>query len=225
MKHHKSFFITGVFFLAIGAISLGVAPGAVADDADADNIHFFWAFVAKTTSGGASTLIPITRDTVLKSGDQLQMMVQLQKDCFVYLFYKSAENDIHLLFPYSLDMFDSGYNTTETYSLPKDKSKMYTLNEVAGLETFYLLASETRLTRLEELYNHHAALTSGEEKGAAAKTIVSEIRALRKKHKKFRAAAERPVTIGGGVRGGVEDHMMEIRTGHFYGRSFTIDHK
>ncbi|MCP4690922.1 MAG: DUF4384 domain-containing protein [Desulfobacterales bacterium] len=225
MKRYRLFFRTGVFLLAIGAISLGMANGAAADNADADNIYFSWAFVAKKASGENQSLIPITRDTELKSGDQLQMLIQLQKSCFVYLFYKSAGNDLHLLFPYSFGMFDGSYNTTTKYYMPKDKSAMYTLNEDVGLETFYLLVSETRQTQLEEMFNNYGAFASREEKDAAVKKIVAEIRALRKKNMKFKAAAERPVTIGGSVRGSIEDYMVEIKAKHFYGRSFTIDHK
>ncbi len=225
MKRFRLVFRMGVFLWAVGAICLGMANGAFADGADDSDIHIFWSFVAKTSSGGAPALIPITRDTELKSGDQLQMMVELTKKCYVYLFYKSTDSDIHLLFPYAFGQFDADYRAPAKYYMPKDKTRMYTLNESTGLETFYLLASKNRLSTLEDLFNNYGAIAALAEKDAAVQQIVAEIRALRKKHKKFTTAAERPVTIGGSVRGEIEDYKVEIEAKTFYGRSFTIDHK
>ncbi len=225
MKRFRWFFRTGVLLWAIGAISLGLAGEAVAADATDGNINFFWSFVAKTSSNGSPTLVPITRDTVLKTGDQIQMMVELREKCFVYLFYKSTDGDMHLLFPYAFGQFDAGYGAPAKYFMPKDKSRMYTLNESTGFETFYLLASEKRLKSLEDLYTRHMALTTMEEKGASVQKSVAERRTLRKKHKKFRTSAERPLIIGGAIRGDIEDHKVAIEAETFYGRSFTIDHK
>ncbi len=224
MKRFRLVFRMGVFLWAVGAITLGMANGAAADAADND-IHIAWSFVAKTSSGDNPTLIPITKDTELKSGDQLQMMVELKKKCFVYLFYKSTGSDIHLLFPYAFGQFDADYGAPAKFFIPKDKTRMFTLNESTGLETFYLLVSEKRLSKLEDLFNDHSAIATLEEKDASVQKIVAEIRALRKRHKKFKTSAERPVTIGGSIRGDIEDYKVEIEAKTFYGRSFTIDHK
>lgn len=225
MKRFRSLFRLGVLLSAIGAMILGMADGAVAASGDADNIHIFWSFVARTGSTDNSTMVPITRDTELKSGDRLQMMVELEKKCFVYLFYKSSGSEIHLLFPYTLDQFDADYQTSVKYFIPKNKTSMYTLNETTGLETFYLLVSENRLGKLERLYTDYEAAEALEKKDAGVREIVGEIRALKKKHGRFKSSAERPVTIGGSVRGDVENYKVEIKAGTFYSRSFTIDHK
>ena len=52
-----------------------------------DNISFRWAFGAMAGPKNDRKLVSITRDTVLKSGDQLKMMVELKTACFLYLFY------------------------------------------------------------------------------------------------------------------------------------------
>ena len=54
---------------------------------------------------GKRITMPVTQDMVLKSGDQLKMMVDLQKSCFVYLFHEEGPSGIKLLFPYTLQQF------------------------------------------------------------------------------------------------------------------------
>ena len=55
-----------------------------------ENVHFRWALGALTVKDNDHILIPITADTTLKTGDQLKIFFELQKDCFVYLIYHSS---------------------------------------------------------------------------------------------------------------------------------------
>jgi len=68
------------------------------------------------------------------------------------------------------------------------------------------------------------------EKPHAAEQIIAEIKRLKRKHKSLQAAAERPVPIGGTVRGAGPLHdvaavAVEISAAEFFSRTFTIEHQ
>lgn len=221
-------------FFAISLFSLLSSQGnAIAESKGEDAVSFRWAFGAIVGSKNDRRLVAITRDTVLKTGDRLKLLLQLKNRCFVYLFYRTAEDEIYLLFPYTLKLFDTGYKTGEKYYIPKGKT-WFELDKNVGLETFYLLASAKRLHQLEAQYTRYDSAI-GEEKKALAKQLLAEIRKIKRKHRKFAAVAERPIAIGGNVRGAVKDVQSafpdidpiasEVSTSNFYSKTFTIDHK
>ena len=98
----------------------------------------------------------------------------------------------------------------------------------------YLLASAKRLHQLEAQYTKYDSV-AGEEKKKLAKQLLAEIRKINRKHRKLASPAERPIAIGGNVRGAVKDEQSafpdidpiasEVSTSNFYGKTFTIDHK
>lgn len=51
----------------------------------AENVAFQWSFGAMVGSGKNSKFVSVTRDTVLNSGDEVKMFVQLTKECYVYV--------------------------------------------------------------------------------------------------------------------------------------------
>ena len=220
-------------FLAISLFSLFSTREVIAEQKGEDRVSFRWAFGAMVGSTDDRRLVAITRDTVLKTGDRLKLLLQLKSRCFVYLFYRTAADEIYLLFPYTLKLFDTGYRTGEKYYIPKGKT-WFELDKNVGLETFYLLASAKRLPQLEALYTEYDSVV-GEEKKELAKQLLAEIRKIKRKHRKFVTSAERPIAIGGNVRGAAKDvHSCfpdidpiasEVSTSNFYGKTFTIDHK
>ena len=226
--------INMALFLAISLFSLFSArEDVIAEQKGEDAVSFRWAFGAVVGSTDDRRLVAITRDTVLKTGDRLKLLLQLKNRCFVYLFYRTAADEICLLFPYKLKLFDTGYKTGEKYYIPKGKT-WFELDKNVGLETFYLLASVKRLHQLEALYTKYDSVV-GEEKKKLAKQLLAEIRKINRKHRKLATPAERPIAIGGNVRGVVKDVQSafpdidpiasEVSTSNFYGKTFTIDHK
>jgi len=205
----------------------------IAEQKGEDAVSFRWAFGAMVGSKDDRRLVAITRDTVLKTGDRLKLLLQLKNRCFVYLFYRTAEDEIYLLFPYKLKLFESDYKTGEKYYIPKGKT-WFELDKSVGLETFYLLASAKRLHQIEALYQKYNSVV-GEEKKKLAKQLLAEIRKMKRKHQKFATPAERPIAIGGNVRGVPQDEKStfpdfdpiasEVSASNFYSKTFTIDHK
>ena len=75
----------------------------------------------------------------------------------------------------------------------------------------------------------------GAKKPGLSKQILKEIRRLKKKNRKFTTLAERPVPIGGNLRGVKKDKELrtpdidpiaaEVSAVNFYSRTFTIAHQ
>ncbi|MEX2116673.1 MAG: DUF4384 domain-containing protein [Bacteroidota bacterium] len=230
------------FILAVVMASGLVFPGTVSRSSgesesrfnlqdNKENVAFRWAFGALV--GKSKNLVPITRDTTLASGDEMKMFVELKRDCFVYIIHYSAQGEIGLLFPESLRQFAGDYKVDKNYYVPKGRS-WFELDKNIGKETFYLIAASERLLELEALMGEYES-APGEKKPDLAKQILAEIRDVKRKFRTFTTLAERPVTIGGNIRGvdeadkakrpDVSSLASEISASNFYSKTFTIDHK
>ena len=195
------------------------------------NVGFDWAFGALV--GKNKVLVPITRDTTLKSGEEIKMMVKLSKECFVYVIHYGSKGEVNLLFPYDVRQFQKDYVTDKNYYIPKGRD-WRALDKNTGKEVFFLIGSTERLLELEaKLGNYLSADAS--KKQAMAEDIVSEIRGVRKHYSTFATIAEKPLTIGGNIRGtekvegprrpDVANIATQIKANNFYSKTITIDHQ
>ncbi len=210
---------------AVFATHLGQTEG--------ENLRFHWAFGARVGTQSNHEFVSITRDTTLKTGDQFKMLVELKTKCFVYLIYHGAKGELYLLFPYNSRQFDNGYKILKKYYIPQG-NQWFTLDENVGRETFYLLFSAVRLTKLEDLIVNYES-SDLMEKSELTTKIITEIHQLIKQHRRFASVAERPISIGGSVRGinkakkapvyDISNIAVEISATDFYSRTFTIEHK
>ena len=196
-------------------------PGTASSQAsDEDKVGFVWAFEALVAEGNVTKQVSIKEDMQLKTGDQLKMFVELRKPCFVYVIHHGAGGEIQRLFPYDIQQFTTDYQTSKTYEIPPNDG-WFRINEQAGLETFYLVASAPRMLGLEQLLATYAAAQPAEQP-LAATNILAELRNLLKQH---RASVKpgRPVPIAGNMRKGIEG--VEITAPQFYIETFTIEHR
>jgi len=222
-----------ILFVILSSLSLVFIHNLAFSEEGEKKVSFRWAFGAMVGADNDRRLVAVTRDTVLKTGDQLKMLVELKERCFVYLFYHTGEGEVAMLFPYDLKQFDTNYQTLKKYYIPQGK-RWFVLDEEIGLETFYLLASANRLVALESLYMEYIGPDTKRKPGIAEK-ILKKIRQIKKKHRKFATSAERPIPIGGNVRGiktrpgehspDIDSIAAEGSSTHFYSRTFTIDHQ
>jgi hypothetical protein len=196
------------------------------------NVVFRWAFGAITGPTKARKFVTVTRDTILKTGDELKLAIELEKQCYVYLVHQSPQGEIAMLFPYDSKQYTAGYDTGKSYYIPKGQS-WFELDKNVGKETFHLLASDVRLMELETLIGRYIVADETKKK-ELAKAVVSEIVTQRRSHRSYAAAAERPATIGGGVRSydkdlrvkpDVAQSATEVLANKFYSKTITIDHK
>ena len=196
------------------------------------NVKFQWAFGALKKANG-SKFEAVTKDTDLKTGDQIKFFLKVNQDCFVYLIYRSSQGELAVLFPHRFKLKSAEYTVAGNHYIPKG-DQWFELDEHTGEERFYLLASKKRLMDLEALINDYESADPS-KKQALAKTILAEIRKLRKQHLKFKTYAERPVNIIGNLRGtekadtagphDIAKYAVEISADTFYSRTFTIDHQ
>jgi len=231
MKYFK--LASPVVLLVAFCLLLSLSPKANAEQKEDKDVSFRWAFGAITGPENDRELVAITRDTELKTGDQVKMYLELEKKCFVYVFYRSAQDEVQMVFPYNARQFSDDYKTSTKYYIPQG-NKWFKMDEKTGPETFYLLASAERLTELEAIYGKYGSADPG-QKQALAKQVIAKIRKIKKSHRKFTTVAERPVAIGGNVRGikvggagpvfDVSTLAVEISATNFFSRTFTIDHK
>ncbi len=196
-----------------------------------ENINYKWSFVAKIGPAGERKIAMVTRDTVLQTGDEFKMMVNLQKKCYVYVIHKGSSNELSVLYPYS---FDAQFELEKNYYLPKGRS-WFKLDKNGGAETFYILASKERLTDLEQQLNAYITAAADKQKDLAT-AVVSEIKEIKKKFRTYQTLAERPISIAGNVRGTKPDPVnpdkfdvatlsTEISANNFYSKTITIEHK
>jgi hypothetical protein len=196
-------------------------------------IKFLWAFGAIIKKEKSLVFQSIERDTALNSGDKIKFFIKLERHCFVYLIYRSSQNEIKALFPQRFHLKDSEYNISQKYYIPIG-NQWFELDDHVGQEKFYLIASSDRLYTLEAIINKYESADPAKQT-VIAKKIQSEIRKLRKKHLKSKSYAERPVNIIGDLRGieeiekdssyDVANFAIEISADTLYSRTFTIDHK
>ena len=196
------------------------------------NVQFQWAFGALKKANG-SKFEAVMKDTDLKTGDQIKFFLKVNKNCFVYLIYRSSQGELSVLFPQRFKLKSAEYTVAGNHYIPKG-DQWFELDEHTGEERFYLLATTERLLGLEALINDYESADVA-KKPELAKKILFEIRKLRKQHLKFKTYAERPVNIIGNLRGtekaetavphDISKFAVEISADTFYSRTFTIDHK
>lgn len=233
MKPNRPIFFALILVALVTAVS-ATLNYAQQKESKADNkIIFQWAFGAiKQTALGHQFEI-IQRDSVLKSGDQIKFFLGLDGNNYVYLIYQSSQEDLIVLFPQRSPERGQDKKSAGNHYIPED-AQWFELDEFTGLEKFYLLASVERLTELENLVNAYESAAKA-HRGELGKKVVAEIQRLRKKHRRLKTYAEKPVAAIGNMRGSAEtkavglrdlaDHAVEISTTNFFSRTYTINHQ
>jgi len=233
MKHANNLLrvLSAVFFCTALGSTFSISQSK---DAGPDNkVGFRFGFAARVGPENQRQFVVVAHDTVMHSKDSLKMVIELEKPCFVYVIYHSADGELSLKFPYSFAQFTKDYSVGKNYFIPKGQDWMW-LDQSTGKETFYVLASEKRLTDLEALFTRYLSAI-GPNKAQLVRELKSEIRKTKKQYRTFATDGERPINIGGNVRGlttttgenepDVTDVEVDISARIFYSKTFTIDHE
>jgi len=201
--------------------------------ADTPAVEFKWAFGALTEEDGQSRIVPVGRDATLKTGDRLKLMVEMKRKTFIYVFHHTERDGLTLLFPYSFEQFTADYRPAVKYYIPRGEA-WFELDKQPGAEKFYLLASAERLLGLEALYTSYRA-GDAQTKHQLSNKILEKIRTLKRQGRDLAAPAERPVAIGGAVRGvpkqtgpalpDVATLAEEIASSGVVARTYNVEHK
>ena len=111
-------------------------------------LSFEYSFLAqRRMEGGEWAEVRVKDGSVLRSGDQFQISVRADRDCRGYVINQDASGKVYVLFPHEKARSNRLTGGRE-YSLP-DRDLFYELDDVVGLETFYLAASPTPMADLE----------------------------------------------------------------------------
>lgn len=224
MKRMSTGFLIVLVVLAMGFTLPGSMMFGVQQD-DTANVGFRWGFGAIVGQPGSKRLVPIVREAVLKSGDEIKMVVLLTKPCFVYV---GSKGELSLLFPYEFSQFTTGYKVVKNDYFPRS-APWFRLDENRGKETFSLLALSERLTALENTIAQYYD-ADDTKKPSVAQQVIAEMRDVRRRFRNFTTLAERPIVIGGNVCGreqrpDVASVAIEMSASNFYGKTFAIDHQ
>jgi hypothetical protein len=227
-RYRQLRFIALFFILTSIILSHSIAAAQVVED----QLKIYWAFGALIGEQNQQQLISIGRKAVLHTGDRIKILFEPQTECFIYLFYYSSQAELAILFP--TDPSSARILPGIKYSIPA-KNQWFKLDDITGIEKFYLIASVRKLEKLEALHQKHSTLTQADDIQASTRAILAEIKQLKRKHRKLTAAAERPVRLGGNFRGAHQDEQpdqpdisqiaVEISAVNFFSRTFTIDHQ
>ena len=210
-----------ILFLLVCSVS---ARAEGASDSKGSGIGFRWAFAAITGADDNRHFLSVQRDTVLYSGDQFKIMIQLQDSCYVYVLHRGPNDAVQLMYPPELPL-KLGEQLHLRNFIPAEG--WYKFDDQTGKERFYLLASAAPLTELEKMISQHSKADSTAQPSLAG-GIVKEIRRLRKERTELSSVAERSVTIAGNLRGDsdrIVESAVEISAPAFYAKTITIDHR
>lgn len=103
------------------------------------------------------------------SGMQYQLMVQPFQKCHLYVINRDSAGAVYMIFPNPEIPFANPVEGGHEYFIP-GADKMLEFDNVAGLETFYVIASLVPLTDIENLFKRIKELG-----GDADKTLASAV--------------------------------------------------
>jgi len=224
--------ISKLLFLPLAVILVSSAVAFAQTDSGKKDIDFFYAFGAYSGSQGKGKIISVQNETSLRGGDRLKIFFEPQTDQYFYLLHLSSQGVLTVLYP--ADGRSGQVAAGAQVFIPADPS-WFELDAHPGQEKFFFIAAAQRLDGLEELCSRHMGLKDKTELQASTDAVLEEIKQLRQKHKQLSAPAEKPVRIGGSLRGqkpigtqifpDITPLAAQVKAPGFYSRTFTIDHR
>jgi Domain of unknown function (DUF4384) len=225
--------IFGKIAVLIASMLLSASTDALAQNRPAKNdINFLYAFGAQVGPTGSGKVIPVQNEATLQAGDRLKLFFEPKSDLHFYMLHVSSQGELTPLFPMQAK---SARVARGTRVFIPAGDQWFELDAHSGQEKFFLIAAADRLERLEELCQRHATLENTAEIQSSTESILDEIKRLRQQYKQLTAPAEKPVRIGGSVRGqkpppppvfpDITPLAAEVTAPGFYTRTFSIDHR
>ncbi len=111
-------------------------------------LSFEYSFLAqRMLAEGSWAEVRVKDGSVLNSGDQFQITLRADRDGYAYVINQDASGAVYVLFPHE-EAVSNDLSGEREYVLP-DREKFYELDDVVGLETFYIAVSPTPMADLE----------------------------------------------------------------------------
>lgn len=224
-------FSTPMLFVSVAtALMAATAFTALAEEPTSDVLEVRWVMAGLEKDADPSHPISISPQTTLRTGDKIKMYLNAVNECFFYLFHHNPEGQLQLIYP---DSLPSAALVRGTRLTVPQGDQWFELDEQTGTETFHVLVSPTPLRSIETLYGDYQRHAS--ENGSSAARLLTAIDRLRNQQRPLTSKAERPLSIGGTIRGTPDadadttesrlDHLAEdISTATVFCRTYTIEH-
>lgn len=172
----------------------------------------------------------LSPEAILRTGDKIKMYLKAGSKCSFYFFHNNQDGILSLLYP---DSFPSEALTKGTRLIVPQGDQWFELDEQTGTETFHVLVSPTPLRSIETLYHDYEQ--HAHEYQYPATRLLSAIERLRKNQHPLTSKAERPISVGGTIRGEdkklrvtMEDHLdqlaEDISITSVFCRTYKIEH-
>lgn len=201
---------------------------------ETDDLRFKWSLIVRIDPGGTNEVVNIAKNIVTKktdkisisAGDKIAMYVEPDESTYVYVYLLDSTNKLIPLFPRSL----AGNNLENELKLGKGtyipgKYEWFSFDDKRGFESFYLLASPKRLTKLEKLTRNY--VETEKEEDLAKQEVLDEIKGI-KSAVVLETPQEKPVPFGGRVRTleiDVADLTVEVKAKGFYSKTIILKHE
>ncbi|QTA80314.1 DUF4384 [Desulfonema limicola] len=141
------------------------APAVTSASESSSPLSFNASFVYRP--GGNGSLKPLNEGAVLHSGDYYKIIITPLEDCWLYIFQADSSGKIFQLFP--MQSFNgvvlnnsNPVRGNRKYTIPAE-NKSFFLDNTAGREKIWLVASRERNVEIESLY---AELSRGQSTNA-----------------------------------------------------------
>jgi len=203
---------------------------AIAEETSPEAIDVRWVMAGMARDADGSRPVTVPPKARLRTGDKLKMYLKTRHPCYFYLFHQGPDSRLTLLFPPSLPT--KALNGGARMTIPAE-GQWFELDEQTGTETFHVLVSATPLRSIETLYRDYQQ--QGSENDTAYMRLLAAIERLQLKQRPLTSKAERPISIGGTIRGAGDkdkaseesrlDHLAEdIAATNVFCRTYTIEH-
>ena len=222
---------SSMLFVSVAAALLAAtAFTTLAEEPASGVLEVRWVMAGIEKDADPARPISISPEATLRTGDKIKMYLKAVHKCFFYLFYHNPEGQLQLIYPGSLP--SEGLVSGTQLTVPQG-DQWFELDEQTGTETFHVLVSPTPLRSIETLYEDYRQRAS--DNGYPAARIISAIERLRIQQRPLTSKAERPLSIGGTIRGAADkgaettenrlDRLAEnIATANVFCRTYTIEH-
>lgn len=224
-------FLRALRLAGVVTILMVLLPASVqAEESSPDTIEFRWVLAGLESDADSLYLTSIPMKAALRTGDKIKMYLKTHRKCFFYLFHQASGGRMLLLFPSSLpsEAIESGTHLT----VPQG-DEWFQLDEQIGTETFHVLIAPAALRTIETLYEAHRQNAAGN--GSSTVRLLLAIEQLRKHQRPLTSKAERPLAVGGTLRGGgginteptvgqLDRLAEDISTSNVFCRTYTIEH-
>ncbi len=211
-------------------------PASVTEDRPSvpGAIEFKWAFVARKDPSGRNKVINIAEivsnpgsdKPIIAAGDKISFFVEPGENTYIYIYLVDSRNNLELIFPTSMDknVLNSEFTTGKRNYIP-GKYEWLSFDDNTGTETFYLLASSSRLNKLEDLTRDY--INAEGDQGTTKKMILNEIKG-QKRLVAFMNPVEQPISFGGRIRGleiDIAKLAVEVRGKDIYSKTIRLRHE